>query len=135
MDWRALLADRRVQIGGVAAAALAGVVVWRRRQQGGGSGGGAGGASAPGADSPVGAGFPNTTGTDIASWVGEELYRQQQWFTNYLRSLGLGDGLDNIPPATAPVPSRPPAVAPLPGVTVPAGAFAPVYVRPRMPGR
>lgn len=111
MNWRALLHDKRVLWGGVAAAAAAGgYALWRRR----GSAGGGSSATSTDASSiaPGGgyAGFPNTTGSDIATWAGnysDALQRQlDSSLGAYVGQLqdsisalqtGQGSGSGNLP--------------------------------------
>jgi hypothetical protein len=132
VDWKSLLNNRKVQIGGVGVAAAAGGLVYYRRKKSGGSAG----AATPADSAATGDGgtayapgqFPDTSGTDIAGWLGQysqglqaELdqglaaYTQQQ--TDFLAALGTSGA-----PAPTPTPKPPvktlPKVTPKPGGTV-----------------
>lgn len=65
MDWRAMLRDRRLWLGAGVAAAIGAVVYLRRRSSGGG------GAESVASRGATGSPAIDTTGTDIASWLGQ----------------------------------------------------------------
>lgn len=70
MNLRTLAGDRRVQLAGAGVAALAGAFVWYRHR--GTSTSGTTAADGSGTDTPtatVQGSFPDTSGTDIASWL------------------------------------------------------------------
>lgn len=98
-NWRALLRNKKVLAGaGIGAAALVGGIVWYRRQSAGGSAA-AGSSATPSAatvtGSTTGTGYPDTTGTDIAEWLGtqeQNLSTQQQQFLDQLTTTLQGAG-------------------------------------------
>lgn len=107
MDWRQLLADKRVRYGGLAAAGLAGgVVLWRRFRSTGST---TAGGSVPPASQPTGttgsiaSTYPNTTGTDVAYWVGQYDQNQQAAMAQYLSQIQDALGrLQTAPTASGP---------------------------------
>jgi LysM repeat protein len=127
MDWKSLLRNRKVQIGGLAVAAGAGAFAFYRKRAAGGASStdaaAAGDGSTGGAAYTPGA-FPDTSGTDVAGFLGQysqqlqtELdqglaaYTQQQ--TDFLAALGH-QGV----PAPNPTPGGgTPAPKPKPGGT------------------
>jgi hypothetical protein len=128
VDWRQLTRNKPLLVGIVGAGALGALVLLRRR------GGPAGDTATAGAGAG-GIGYPgtvDTTGTDVAAWLGNYSGALQSQLDEYGRSLQDAlDGLRQIP--TDPVPptySRPRlrtkrAPAPVPS-TAP-----PVYTIPR----
>lgn len=66
MDLKAMLKDKKFQVGAAVAAAAGGYVLYKKRGAAGSSGTSV---STPQA-SPTGAGSLDTTGTDIAGWLG-----------------------------------------------------------------
>lgn len=88
MNLQALLRDRRVLWGGAAAAAAAGAfVLWRRRQTTGSTTpSGDTGTPAANAGGSV-AGFPDTTGTNIATWLGQYGESLQAQLDEYQREV------------------------------------------------
>lgn len=104
MDWRGLLRNRTM-LYGVAAAALLGAVVLVRRKQTTGSS-----SSSPAPDSRGGGigmpGMVDTTGTDVATWLGNYSQGLQTQLDDYQR--GLTDAIEGLrqipPPAPTPAP-------------------------------
>ncbi len=71
MNLKALLNDRRFQVGGVVVAGAAGLLVWRRgRGKNAGATGSDQTSGAPGGGYVAGA-FPDTSATDSANWMGQ----------------------------------------------------------------
>lgn len=112
MDWAGLLRNRWA-LAGVGAAALLGGVVWWRRHHGttASSSTGAGLSTAsPGYASGAVGGF-DSTGTDVAHWLGEQSGLLQNQFNEFQRNVT--DQLAAIPTGTtgtgAPTPASNPA--------------------------
>lgn len=108
MDWRALIHDRRVQIGAAGAAAVGGYVLLRRKQTTGST------LSQP-SDTSAGGGtaytFPNTSGTDLASWLGSQEGVLAAQNKDFLDQLANSLGTAGIQP-TAPTGTETPPAAP-----------------------
>jgi len=132
VDWRALLHNRLVLFGVAGAAAVGGLVWWKRR---GASGSAAGASSGSGmSQTPAGyAGGPgsfDSTGTDVASWLGSYSGNLQTQLDQYQGQLT--DALANLQQvpttggaATSPGPATPP---PKPTQLPPVKPKAPKYV-------
>lgn len=106
MNWRELLRNKPALYGLGAAAALGGFVLYRRMQ----SGETDTGAADESGDGSIGApGYLNTTGTDVASWLGNYSASLQNQLTEYQRSLQDAlDALGNVPTSPVqPVPQWP----------------------------
>lgn len=125
MDWRALWADKRLRLGLLAAAGVGAVVWLRRRGAGTETGSTARPAGATGTSGGVAVG-PDTTGTDIAAWMGQysaslqgQLNDFSRQLTDSLEQLGRTTVVPGTPspvarPAPSLVPSRRERVTPLP---------------------
>jgi hypothetical protein len=93
MDWRALLHDKRFQYAGAAAAAVGGYVLWQRHKTGAtGSSTSPYAAAAPTGNPSAagGIGTFNSTGSDVANWLGNQegvLQDQQTAFLNQLQNV------------------------------------------------
>lgn len=120
MDLKALLNNKKVLAGGVGVAAAAGLGVWYYRK----SHGTASGSSATSTTDATDAGavpsgsaagqFPDTSGTDVANWLGSQEGAFQSEFSDFLEQAqsqnedflaGLGTAI--TPPATTPVATSP----------------------------
>lgn len=99
MDWRALLHDRRVWLAGaVAAAGLGAVTFLRRRKTGAGYD-----TASPQGTAAGSIGYPagvDTTGTDVASWLGNYSGSLQRQLDEYGKTLT--DSLSAIGQTTRP---------------------------------
>lgn len=102
MNWRALLTNRWA-LAGVGVAAAAGLYVLYKRRGGGGSGGGMA-QEAPGY-AGGGVGSFDSTGTDVAAWLGQYSASLQAQLDEYKREVT--DALE----AMKKVPTRPRVVA------------------------
>jgi hypothetical protein len=119
-DVQALLRNKPALIG-IGVAGAAGLYVLLRRKQTTGS-------TAASPDTTTGAttgtGFPDTTGTDVAAWLGTQsgqLAAQQQQFLQQLQQQAAGGGPAAIPPTppTGTMPTTPayPRIPIFPGKT------------------
>jgi hypothetical protein len=118
VDLSSLAHDRRLQIGAVVAGAgVAGVVLLRKRL----SGGGAAPASSTDTAAPPYApgGFPDTSGTDLASWLGNytsNIDQELQTFAagqqDILTALGNLGGSEGKPPGGVATPPKPKPIPP-----------------------
>jgi len=125
MDWRALLHNKWALGGLGAAAAVGGVVWWRRRSSGGGSSAGAGAQASP-SYAPGGVGVFDSTGTDVANWLGSQSGMLQTQLDQYHQQLTDAlSGLSTVPTSPAPVT---PATAPTPTPAPPGPTSTPQYV-------
>lgn len=101
MDWQELLRNKWM-IGGVVVAAGAGLVVLIRKRGSGGGSVGSGAQESPAYSGGVG-GF-DSSGTDVAHWVGSEMERYDARFAELVRTQEelqrLIDGMANEAPAT-----------------------------------
>lgn len=110
LNLKALSHDKRVQYGAVAVAAGAGGLVWYRRSKAGGSAAAA--TSADGSDSTTptayapGA-FPDTSSTDIASWLGDNEAAFLRELADYQSSLQTATPAPPTTPSPVPVHTRP----------------------------
>lgn len=126
MDWRALLHNRWA-LAGLATAGLVGGIVWYRRRATGG--GGAASSSSGGTQtSPGYAGGPGTfdsTGTDVAAWLGNYSQNLDAQFAEFKRDIltQLGQVGSNTSGSggTARNPWTLPAVVPV--ASLPAGSW------------
>lgn len=116
-DWRSL-ARNRWAWAGVGVAVLAGGVVWWRGRRGGELSDSTGSARGPATAAPTYSGGPgaiDTTGSDIAGWLGQYQAAQQAQLDNYAAQLSaIQDALVAIQQArdnagTPPVIVAPPA--------------------------
>lgn len=132
MDFQSLIKDRRFQLAAGATAAVGGYV-WYQRRKAGGSSSTAAGSSSTTAGYPSSGGV-DTTGTDVANWLGQYSGSLQNQLDAYAQSLndavtslgqvptsgststggttdqGTGGTVSNPstpPPAPPPPPSRP----------------------------
>jgi LysM repeat protein len=112
LNLRALTRNKPALIGVAGAAGLGAVVWWRRRQ--GGSDTGTTTTTGSGVQSQAGGGVFDSTGTDLATAIGNLGAGLQQQLQDYTNNL----------PSPAPLPAPKPAPAPKP--TVPAPAPKPV---------
>ena len=108
-NWRELLHNRWVWLGGAGAAGLGAITWWRRRGTGG-TGGALGAASGSPAYTAAGAvgGF-DSTGTDVAHWLGDYSKNLDQQFNEFKGSVE--EKLATIPAATAATGTGAPTVA------------------------
>lgn len=107
MNLAKLIKDKRVIIGGVAIAALLGVYTLYNRTKGGAGVGGDDGESSSSAGSPgqLGGSFPDTTGSNVASWFGQYSESVQRQLDQYRKEqLDAIAALGNVP--TSPSPER-----------------------------
>lgn len=111
MDLRALLANRWA-LAGLGVAGAAGGYVWWRRRNGGGPRPAGGGSMAQ--DTPAYSGGPGTfdsTGTDVAHWLGDYSANLQNQLDDYQKQLSDAlEALKHVPTAGTPSPTP----APLP---------------------
>lgn len=134
MNVQALLRNKKVLYGGAGVAAVAGFALYKRHQAAGGGGNpttdtAAGGAATPGAYVP--GSFPDTSGTDMAGYLGQFGGNLQTQLDDFLAQLAQAqDGTAQIPtsgttgtgttsptgPISVPVPRGP---APAPGGRTP----------------
>lgn len=126
LDLRSLANDKRVQVGGVAAAGGAGLFVWYRKKHSAAATSSSSAASTDGSDSTTPAAyvpgsFPDTSGTDIASWLGQN----EAAFTTELQQYLAG--LQNTTPAPPSTPSPTPTT---PQPTLPKPVVAPPHITP-----
>ncbi|HET6215350.1 MAG TPA: hypothetical protein VFE14_20965 [Micromonosporaceae bacterium] len=110
MNWRELLRDRRL-LWGVAAAGGLGLVVFLRRRGGTTASSALGDAKAPGATgSSGGIATFDSTGTDVASWLGNYSGALQQQLDDYGKTLT--DSLAAIGQSTTAPGAQPPGSIP-----------------------
>lgn len=125
MNLKALAGNRRVQLaaGGVAVAGVAGFALWRRHQAGGEAASSAADASSSGTPAAyVPGSFPDTSGTDMAGYLGQFGSNLQTQLDDFLSALQDAQAGQTIPTSgstgtgtTAPTgPHTLPAVAPAP---------------------
>lgn len=121
MDWRALLHNRWV-LGGVGVAGAAGLYVLYRRRSGGGGSSSTGSQSSP-AYSSGGVGTFDSTGTDVASWLGNYSGNLQNQLDEYKQSLvDALAALEHVPTGpsgTGSLPTPRPVVVKVPPGTSP----------------
>jgi hypothetical protein len=141
MDFRSLLHNRRVQLGALGAGGAAGLVVYLRRRRAAGAGAATAttettGAGAGATGPYTGGGFPDTTGTDVASWLGQytgnldqelaQFTQQQQDIQTTLNNLASNEG--HTPGGVTTPPGHPPVPNPVGHPTAPPPANQPQYV-------
>jgi len=124
VDWQGLLHNRWVWIGGAAAGGLGLAVYLRRKNAAGGASQGAGAQASPAYSAGSVGGF-DSTGTDVAAWLGNysgnlqtQLNQYQQQLTDSLAAL------QNAPttPAGTGTPTAGPSTGPAPGGITPNAA-------------
>jgi len=124
MDWRELLRNRWTWAGVAGAAGLGAIVWWRRRSTGGAPGGGVGAAAASPAYASGAVGSFDSTGTDVAAWLGQysgSLDNQFKEFTTAVETRLAAIPAEQTGSGTpAPAPAPPPAQAST--YLIPAGA-------------
>lgn len=98
MDLQALIHDRRFQVAAAGVAAVGGFVWYQRRKSGGGAA--AGTPSAPTAAGYQQGGTLDTSGTDIANWLGQYSGSLQNQLDAYAQSLSDAEAhLGAMPPS------------------------------------
>jgi LysM domain-containing protein len=120
VDVKAWLRDNKYGVAAAGIGASVGAVVWWRRRQAATVGGGVGG-------SPSSAGYianpanANTTGTDVANWVGQALGQYSDSLAAYEKSLTdeVAQLKQIIGQQPGPTPAPTPAPIPSPGTGTP----------------
>lgn len=116
MDWKKLAGNRRVQLGAAAGAVGLGGIVWYRGKKAAAApAAAAAGTGSDSSGSTVAGGFPNTSGSDLASILGNNAGSINDSLAGFTKTLtDIETQLSNMhPPATTGGP-HPPIVVPKP---------------------
>jgi len=121
VDW-SFVRDKRFQVGAVAAVALGGYAFWQKRKAGGTTASDTSTVTS-GSTTGVNPGYLNTTGTDVASWMGDYSAGLQQQLTDYGKQLtDAVTALQNLQPSPD-TPTTPTTLPAVKKVTVEGGSW------------
>lgn len=120
LDLKAFVNNRRVQVGAAVTAAVAGGLVWYRGRKASAAAPAAAGTGSDSSGSTVAGGFPNTSGSDLASILGDNAGSTNDALASLGKTLEqIQTELGNMQPTHPTGGTTPPIVTPKPKPATP----------------